>query len=183
MAPMPLVGLTDYKNALQRNDAATVQWIKASQSAVQRYCNWHVSPIIAEELHIDGMGGVDLPLPTLRAIEVTNVFNNGVLLDEDDYSWSRDGYLRLYTGRWSNRLRGVRLTLEHGYDPDDVEELRALILTIAARAAASPQGVTQEASGARSVTFSRFAGGTSGGVALFDHERALLDRYQLQGEV
>jgi hypothetical protein len=180
---MPLVNLKDYKNALARNDAAKEQWIKAAQSAVQRYCGWHVSPIISEQITVDGVGGVDLYLPTLRAIEVKDVYNNGVLVPEDDYSSSRDGYMRLYTGSWSNRLSGIKLTLEHGYEMDDIEELRALILTIAGRAEASPQGVTQEASGARTITFSRFAGGSSGGVAIFDHEYALLNRYKLQGEV
>lgn len=174
----PLVTVPDYNDALSGNPEA---FLAGATAAVRRACGWHISPIITQEVVLDGAGGYEIDLPTLRLRRLLRVTNDGNPIDTDTIDASADGTIALTSGAWSRRLGGIRITMEHGYDPEDVEDLRILIDTIAARAAASPNGVVQEATGAVNIRFSSFGGQTAGGVALFAHERELLATYKLVG--
>lgn len=152
-------------------------YLDAAVAAIRRYCGWHVAPKVTEEVTVDGRGGVDLYLPTLRLVSIVKIMNDGVEVATDKVDFSRDGIVELHSGSWSRRLGGVKLTIDHGFD--DAHELTALAISIAARAASSPRGVTSEASDGVSIQFSRFGGGASGGVALMGHEYQLLDLYKI----
>ena len=156
------------------------QDLVAAEAAVRRYCGWHVAPVIIEDLVLDGSGTSTLFLRTLRLENVQSVSLSGVPLDLADLEWSENGYLRK-SGVWPDRLRSVRVTVEHGFDSAD--DVAAIVRAIAARASASPTGVVREQAGAVSIGFSLTAPGVSGGVVLMDHERAMLDKYRLPGRV
>lgn len=97
----------------------------AAEALVTAYCGWHISPSRTETLVLDGPGGRTLLLPTLHVIEVAAVTSDGITLDPDSYDWSETGIVELRSGRFSRRLRGVTVTLTHGYTfmPDEVQQV------------------------------------------------------------
>lgn len=151
-------------------------YLAAAEAAVRSYCGWHIAPVITEEMVIDGNGAHSLPIPSLRVVDIPAASNGGVVMDPLTLEWSKAGFLRA-DGCWTSRLRGVRLTVRHGFEsvPDVVEIVRA----IAGRASLSPSGIVREQAGQVSVSFSLVAPGVSGGVVLMDHERVMLDRYRI----
>ena len=152
--------------------------LDAAEAAVRAYCGWHVAPVIEETVLVDGSGARNLFLRSLRVEEVLAVEQDGRTVDVDGLEWSQDGFLRS-RGRWTGRLRGVKVTMRHGFEsvPDVVEVVRAM----AERAGASPAGVVREQAGQMSLSYAQTASGVAGGVVLMDHERAMLDRYRLFG--
>lgn len=156
----------------------TVDDLAAAEAVVRKYCGWHVAPVIVEDLVLDGSGTHSLFVKSLRLVNVLSASVDGVALDVSTLEWSEAGFLRV-PGRFPDKLRSVRLTIEHGFDsaPDVV----AIVRAIAARASASPTGVVREQAGAVSLTMSLTAPGVSGGVVLMDHERRMLDKYRIGG--
>lgn len=155
-------------------------YLAAAEAAVRSYCGWHIAPVFAENLVLDGTGGRSLFVRTLRLVSVTAAEVDGVVIDPATLEWSEAGYVRA-PGVWVDKLRSVKLTVTHGFEavPDVAEIVRA----VAARASASPTGVVREQAGAVSVSMSLTAPGVSGGVVLMDHERRMLDRYRIPGRL
>lgn len=153
--------------------------LDAAEAAVRAYCGWHVAPVVLETVTVDGSGSEALFLRSLRVVDVTGVVQDGQELDIDGLEWSQDGFMRSPRGRWTRKLRGVTVTMSHGFDsvPDVVEIVRA----ISERAGVSPAGVVREQAGQVSLSYAQTASGVAGGVVLMDHERAMLDRYKLFG--
>lgn len=148
----------------------------AAMGAIRRYCGWHIAPVISQTLILDGSGRQVLLLPTLRLKSVEAVKEHGRAVPLDGIEWSHKGILRRRT-RWTDRLRGVEVSLHHGFD--DTPQLSALVVSVAERARASPAGVVSESAGAVNIRFSTFGSGAAGAVALMEHEYALLDQYRL----
>lgn len=152
--------------------------LAAAEAVVRKYCGWHVAPVIIEDLILDGTGTASLFIKSLRVVNVLAAEVDGTVLDPATLEWSEAGYLRI-PGAWPDKLRAVKLTVEHGFD--DVPDVAAIVRAIAARASASPTGVVREQAGAVSIGFSLTAPGVSGGVVLMDHERRMLDKYRIPG--
>lgn len=151
--------------------------LAAAEAAVRAYCGWHIAPVITEELVIDGNGAASLPIPSLRVVDITAASDAGRVLDPATLEWSRAGFLRS-AGRWTSKLRGVRLTVKHGFD--SAPDVAQIVRDIAGRGG-GPAGVVREQAGQVSIGYSQVAPGVSGGVVLMDHERAMLDRYRVAG--
>ena len=152
-------------------------WLRAANGAVRRACGWHVAPIITETLVLDGRGGTALLLPSLRVRKLKRV----TIDDHDvtqDVKYSREsGILTLRSG-WPNDVGAITIELEHGFAPEEVPEVAALIVTLTKRAATSGLVVSQAIGGASQ----RLATGRDGaalGVPLMESERATLSPYTL----
>ena len=117
-------------------------------------------------------------MPSLKVNAITSVTNCGDVIDPADFDWAESGYIELQCAWWTCRPRQIVVALNHGFDeiPDDLVEVA---VSIAARASSSPSGAVQESTGPFSVRWSTTAGGVAGGVALLEHERAILDKYKL----
>lgn len=152
--------------------------LAAAEAAVRKYCGWHIAPVISQDLVLDGSGTGTLFVKSLRLVNVTSAVVDGVVLDVSTLEWSEAGFLRV-PGRWPDKLRSVRLTIEHGFD--EAPDVVAVIRGIAARASASPTGVVREQAGAVSVSMSQVAPGVAGGVVLMDHEKRMLEPYRIVG--
>lgn len=153
-------------------------YLAAAEALVRSYCGWHIAPVIFEDLILDGTGTGTVFVKSLRLVNVTAAVNDGTVLDPLTLEWSEAGFVRA-DGVWTDKLRAVKLTVQHGFD--EVPDVAEIIRAIAARASASPTGVVREQAGAVSVSMSLVAPGVSGGVVLMDHERRMLDRYRLPG--
>ncbi len=92
------------------------------------------------------------------------------------YRWRRNGtiYLTRAVPQFTNAWDSVRVTYSHGYTvlPDD---LRDLVLQLAARTLVNPYQHLSEATGGVSTVY----GGNSAGVTLRDTDLAILDLYTL----
>lgn len=146
----------------------------AASAAVRSYCGWHIAPTTTQMLTLDGSGSSTLILPTLYLTAVTDVTNDGVAVD--DVEWSQAGFARLY--RWSCRLRGVTATITHGYDQCPAE-VAAVVVALARQdgSAAAMQGVKSRQVGPLAW---QYADDQIGGVlGVSGAMREVLDRYKL----
>lgn len=156
------------------DDPRSVALLESVSAAVRAFCGWHVFPERTETITVNGSGGRELQLPTMRIADVTEVVEDDEPLDDRFWSWSADGQLRKRIGCWSADFRAVEVTLTHGFEScPDVEQV---ILQVAARAASSPMGYTKETVGGISVSY----GGTGGGVGFLADEYAALERYRVE---
>jgi len=152
--------------------------VAASEALVRAYCGWHVAPSRDETFVMDGPGGHELMLPSLYVTEVASVTEDDVVLVADtDYEWSANG--RVWTpGLWTTTLRGISVDVTHGYDVVPLE-VQAVVLGVASRAAASPNGIVSQTAGPFSVTYSQTSSNTAGGISLLALEMSVLDRYKI----
>lgn len=135
--------------------------------AVRAYCGWHIAPVVAETVTVDGSGTWEQLLPTLRLVALNSITNDGVVVADPE--WSTSGVVR---GGWTRRYRGVVADMTHGY-----EQWPAELLSLAADAvaAAGRGGVSSVTSRQHQV---RFDAATLL-AALEDGQRSTLDRYRL----
>lgn len=150
-------------------------WLKAAQAAVRAYCGWHVCPQITHVITVDSYGGRTLLLPAKHIVDVSNVTISGVDRTHD-VQWSEAGILRLNDGVFPDGLRDVEVSLTDGYDPQDVPQIMALLVTLAKRAQIQPGIASQSVNGA-SISYSTAA---TPGVALLQSEKDLLAPYRLE---
>lgn len=150
-------------------------WLKAAQAAVRAYCGWHVCPSLTRTVTIDSHGGQTLLLPSKHVTALTSVQFDG--MDHTaDCTWSEAGILKLHNGfEFPDDLRAVTVSMTDGFDPDEVPELEALLLTIARRAQIQP-GITSQSVNGSSVSYST---ANQPGVSLFDSEKLLLAPYRI----
>lgn len=153
-------------------------WLKAAHGSVRRFCGWHVAPVITETITLDGTGGCDLLVPSLRVVEVTRALND----DTDvtgDIDTSRAGVLRLQHGRWTPRLGRVSVTIRHGYDLEEVPELAALIIGLAKRGPQAGGIVASQSVNGASVSYAT-SGGAPISIPLLNAEKQALAPYWLE---
>ena len=133
--------LADYTQGRLDADAdETAEILARSLAEVRKFCGWHVSPVLtADEITIDGPGGRLLWLPTLRVVDLTQVTEDGVTLDVDELEWSANGMVRkaLSAPAWTEKFRGITVTLTHGFDSKDFE---AAVFSVADRKSQTPVG-------------------------------------------
>ena len=96
--------------------------LTAAVDDARRVCGWHVTPQQEDVVTLDGPGGALLVLPTLRLASVTEVVEDGVVLDLDNVALghSRSGYPdgRLYKKDgtcWALGHGNITVTYTHGY--------------------------------------------------------------------
>jgi hypothetical protein len=168
----------------------TVDPTEVAMSVVRDFCRWHVTPIITEDLVLDGSGKRTLLLPSKHVLNVTAVTENGTAVT---VRWSAMGVLTK-TGSdvmgypltvegwlapddwlaWTADDRAISLTIEHGYAPEEVASVLGVVKSVAARVAMNPSGaITQQRAGTQGVSM------LPGSVPLFASEKATLQRYRL----
>lgn len=108
-------------------------------------------------VRVGGTGTGTILLPGWPVSAVTAVVEDpdgdapGDLLAYVD--WSEDGILTLLTGgRWAARPRFYEVTFTHGYD-EVPEDVRNLVLRVAARAFSNPEGLATEGVGGYNAGF------------------------------
>lgn len=143
--------------------------LAAASALVRSYCGWHVTPSVEETVTVWRAGRLAL-LPSLHVTAVTSVTIDGRSVAEFD--WCVDGRMWLRRG-----CEPVTVTMSHGHDTAD--DVRAVVLAVAARAAASPSGIIRAQVGQINETYTQTAPNQTGGVALLDHEKAALAPYVL----
>lgn len=140
---------------------------------VRQYCGWHIAPAVTETITLDGPGGTLLRLPSLRVTAVIEVTNQGSAVS--DPQWSQHGMIR---GRWTDRFRGITVTMTHGYDECPADILAVLEHMTKQGEAAEKVGVMQSMT-AGPFTAQASTASLAGAVGLSGQHRGVLDRYKL----
>ena len=152
--------------------------VKIASSDIRDHVGWSISQETAVQLTLDGRGERRIFLPTLLLTDVAEVVEDGVtLVADDDYQWSRSGFIRRINARWPYKERSIQPTITHGYAtvPDSV---RGVCLAVAGRIVNNPEnvtsysidGVSERTGTAATVLVS---------VGLLDSEKKTLGRYML----
>ncbi len=150
-------------------------WLDAATAEVRRYCGWHITPVITQELIFDGHGGKDLLIPSGRVKELITCTSDGVdvLADVDD---SEKGILTLRSGRWSTRNKGIRITIEHGFE--EAPDIAGVIASVASRSTSSPGNVVRQNAGPMGVSYGTVNGAPIS-LPLLETEKETLAPYKL----
>lgn len=155
-------------------------WLRAGQQSVRDYCGWHVAPLLTETKRLDGDGGLTLVLPTRRLVDLVAVKVRGVDVDVTTLDWGESGVVQLREGCWPDAPGVLEVTMRHGYLPDEVPNLIALMVGIGKRAQA---GLRRGAVTAHSVNGASESIATAGGapisIPLLSIEKESLARYRL----
>lgn len=160
-----------------------------AESLVRSVCGWHIAPERVETFVLDGAGAATLMLPTMHLLEVLQVEERGKTLGEwrevlpEEYEWSEagmltagDGYLN---GWWTDRQRGVRVTIRHGYDKPPAEVV-AVVRAIAQRGVDNPRSLVRRQAGPFSDTYSQTGANQALPIAILDAEERVLERYRIR---
>lgn len=100
--------------------------LKVLTGVVRDYCRWHIAPVVAETITLDGTGSSTVLLPTLRLLAVTAVTLDGEALDLADVRVSAEkGAIRLGR-RVCDRYGELQVTFTHGHQ-DCPDSLRAVL--------------------------------------------------------
>lgn len=146
--------------------------IAAATGAIREACGWHVAPVKSLTYEHNGSQARRVFLPAMSISTISAVTVDGVEFDVSKVEFDKN------TG-WTNLIgRRVAVSFTAGF-PEVPPVLRSMALQVAARSLGSPMGATREQTLVSSVSWSTVAAGVSGGVAVLDHERAVLAPYIL----
>jgi hypothetical protein len=183
---LPALATTEQASAysngqVSASDPRLTDALDGASAAIRRYCGWHITPNVTETLILDGPGGRLLSLPTLYLTDVVSLVNYETTLASTDYRWSEDGSVKKKYGCWTDEFRAITAGISHGYDAWDVADIARVAMAVVIREMSSPTGATREQAGAVSISWAVTAPGVSGGIALLQHERDILDHFRIVG--
>ncbi|NWL34435.1 hypothetical protein [Paenarthrobacter nitroguajacolicus] len=166
----PIVELTD--GSLPKGPQF---WLDAATAQVRRYCEWHITPEVQEDLILDGSGTRSLLIPSGHVKSLVSCTDQGVdvLADVDV---SEKGVLTRRSGCWSRRNGSVRVTVLHGFE--SAPDVAGVIAEVAARAATSPGNVVRQNTGPMGVGYAT-VGGAPISLPLLQSEKDILAPYKL----
>lgn len=152
--------------------------IEQAEAVVRDYCGWHIAPSRDETVTFVEPTGSCLMLPSLYVTDVSSVVVDGVTQAADTYHVHQNGWIQRHGAGsiWYGDV--VTVTFTHGYDSGPAG-VAAIVQSIAQRAVDNPGSLLRTQDGPFSDTFSAASGNTSLPVALFDAERAVLNRYKI----
>lgn len=166
-----------------RGDATgPIDYDGAAQAAIRAYCGWHIAPILTETLYVSARHtSPKIFIPSGHVVDIERLEmlenNKGTWKEVAGYGWDETGTLELTGGqRFTKGLRNVRVTLTHGYQPDEVPDVLAIADAIARRAAMSLYGVASQSVNGATVAY-QTAGGAPLSVPLLNIEKDALAKY------
>ena len=178
----PLISAAEFSQGtngvISADDPRVHGIIAGASAAVRAYCGWHIGPVVDQFLFVDGPGGRELTLPTMRVVDLKKILYRGQEIDHDSYSWSESGQVRLHSGFWPSGYRALTVHIEHGFE--DFADVRQVVQQVASNAIASSMGATREQAGGVSVSWALTAPNVSGGVSLLQRDLAVLDAYKIR---
>lgn len=162
------------RGRLDRDDAETQRQLDAALAAAQRYCGWHVTPVLTNvTVTLDGTGDSTIVLPTLMMTQLVSVSEDGVALDLADLNWSQRGLIIKRSGlRWSEMFSSVAVTMSHGYA--SAPDFESVVLGAIERGAFSSDQAL------RVIGPFQYNAPPDDRLIFLDAERAVLDRYALE---
>lgn len=153
-------------------------WLQAAAQSVRSYCGWHIAPSITQTILCDGTGTQTLFLPSRHVSNIRSV----MVSDEEmvgDMDWSVDGMIRLRSNYFPDQFGSVKVSLDHGYDYEEVADVTAIVLKLAQRASTGPGIIASQQVNGSSVSYFA-AGGAPLSTPLLQIEKDALEPYRLK---
>ncbi len=119
------------KGRLDQTDPDVARALDAAKARVRNWCCWHVSPVLTETITMDGHGGCNLFLPTLKIVALTDIQIDGVSIDLTSVKRPADtpGVLYRQAG-WPCGYSNITVTLSHGFTAAQCPDWREAILAL-----------------------------------------------------
>lgn len=171
--------------------------IPAASEAIRKYCGWHVAPnLVCETIYNvsdlrDAFIGNDLAVQ-LPATFVTGV--EKILLDAklngteyegenaEDFDLDTScGLLKIYDVGCRDRKSKIFIRYSAGYSLDQINTIKELVSNLVTHALVNSYGVSSEAAGGVSVSYSAIWAGSANSTTLTADSRELLDPYKVKG--
>lgn len=185
--------LSDYTQGRLAADDQTTTILNAAAAAARRWCGWHVTPVVSNQVvTLDGPGGPYLHLPTMNITAMGSVVEDGTTLDLTKLAISPRGVIAKKTYQqplaplsqsafssprpwnyWTDTLAGIVVTFSHGYASAD--DFETAVLSIADRMSQAGGSGMPTAVGPF-----RWAGETRPGELFTNSEVAILEQYRLE---
>lgn len=173
----PLAAFASKEDVTARPDLADLadhprlqEQLEAATSAIRAYCRWHIAGV-EQRTHIRVQPFPDeVFIPAMRIVSV-----DAARIDGRDHL---AGSVEFDPGTGWTPLHGCRISVTYTAGFENVPaEIKALCLEMAAAALGSPIGISREAAGGVSVTYSRSGSGVD--TAPGSADVALLAPYRL----
>lgn len=146
-------------------------WLASAQSAIRRYCGWHVTPNVRLTGFLNTRGGTVLHLPArhVTAIQALTTRDGQSL----QYAYDPDtGLVEILSGVLPVGIAAVSYDIEAGYD--ECPDVQGVLINAARRASSAPSGmVTSQSVNGASASYDV--------VTLMRDEYAKLNPYRLGG--
>lgn len=108
---------------LSASNSQTQRMLDVALSAARRDVLWHVSPVVYNNvITLNGTGTNRLRLPTKQVIKLDSITSDGVSLDpvnDVTLDCETPNLLYINSGRWSNKINGIVVTMDHGFPEDN----------------------------------------------------------------
>lgn len=125
------------KGRLSEEDDEVVRALNEALARARRYCGWHVSPIRSETLMLNGDGGYELFLPTLKIGAITEITIDGEPIDLSTVKRDAEAPGVLIRYCWPCGFSNITVTLTHGYTATEAQDWRGAVLRMIDQASQS----------------------------------------------
>lgn len=136
MAELTGVDVEEFTSGrLQASSEQVELMLQAALVVCRRRTGWHVSPVISEELTLDGPESRVLWLPSQKVVSVISVAENGTPLNVSTVNWSRAtnrhaAMRKRGGGFWTGEYGGIEIEMEHGFSEFEAADWRRAVLSL-----------------------------------------------------
>ena len=169
------------------DDARIAPNITAGSTAIRNYCGWHLYPELPCELSTtffdrrvsEGRGGVLIQLPARFVTEVTSITIGDRACDK--YVLEPNGLLKVYEVPACMEYTPIVIQYMAGLPEELMDAIKELTANRVTHAVSSSYGVTSEAAGGVSITYTAAWAGNTRATALPDDNKEVLEPYKVGG--
>ena len=182
-------------------DTRVTSNIPSATASIRNFCGWHISPSldcgmlyrVMDLRDAFSYGDLIIQLPATFVTDVAKVvldakWNEGagdwdgeVIEDSDRFDFGMgDGLLRVYDVGQRDRKSRIFVKYTAGFPGTDIPDIKELTANMVTHAVTSPYGVSSEAAGGVSISYSPTWSNQAGSTALANDTREVLEAYKLK---
>jgi len=183
-------------------DVRIAKNIPSASQTIRNYCGWHISPSLEcgmlyriQDIR-DAFIGPDvlIQLPATYVSAVSKIvldakwnadeddWDGEIITDPDRFDFgTANGLLRVFDVGPRDRRSKIFIRYTAGLPDGAIPSIKELTANLITHAIASPYGVSSEAAGGVSISYSSTWAGRAGSTALTNDTREVLDAYKVKG--
>lgn len=191
-----------YTASKYHGDVRVAAIIPSASQTIRNFCGWHISPSLScgmlyrvQDIR-DAFIGPDLlvQLPATFVSEVSKIvldakwnedaedWDGEVITDPDRFDIeSANGLLRIFDVGARDRRSKIFIKYTAGLPEGAIQDIKELTANLITHAVASPYGISSEAAGGVSISYSSTWAGRAGSTALTNDTRETLETYKVKG--
>lgn len=155
--------------------------ITAAESAIRNYVGWHLSGPLSCAYDGDSEDVARIiQLPSMYVTAVDALKINGADIEKDSYEWKPNGLIRLKYRTTRNEWNDIHVEYTAGLPAANMGAVKEIIANRVTHGLANSYGVTSEASGGVSVTYSSNWASYADAASIPETEKEVLAPYRLR---